>query len=692
MSPTIKTRTFLKDLDRVAQVRSTVASSLGRMIKTIQQAEDSGKISSGALSLNREIDDLANVQAGLEQGVFRLLVLGDMKRGKSTFLNALMGENLLPSDVNPCTAILTVLRYGPEKQVTVHFTDGKSSEVLDFKTFKQRYTIDPSEAKQMEESRQEAFPDVSHAVVTYPLPLLEHGVEIVDSPGLNDTEARNQLSLNYLANCHAVLFVLRATQPCTLAERRYLENYIKDRGLSVFFLVNAWDQVKESLIDPDDAEELAEAEDRLRQVFRSNLADYCNVDGYDIYNERVFELSSLIALRRRVKDSDANLDGTGFPPFMAALNTFLTQERAVSEMRQARLLARQVNTEVEGAVARRIPLLDDSVEELKQRIESVKPEFTKLNDIRDRFQNDIREMRDQKSVAIADSFKTYVLNLEATFEQDFVRYQPQINFFDFLSQKKREEFEKAMQEAFRRYANEKFAEWSRQGQRDMTSAFSSLSRSAETYGASYSKVTDTISSKLTGRKIETLPHTAVTEDKQPAWTRWAVGAISLARGNIAGVALAGAGFDWENILLNFLTVTSVAVILQNVFGAAFFGPLWILLMGLGLGAVQADQGRKQVLKTIRKELIKYLPQVAQEQWHPIYNAVRECFEAYEKEVVTRMEDDIQSRQAELDNLLKQKESKEVDRAEKVERLKAFGRAIATEYETVEQAYQDLLTV
>jgi len=351
-----------------------------------------------------------------------------------------------------------------------------------------------------------------------------------------------------------------------------------------------------------------------------------------------------------------------------------------------------VANHVGEAVARRIPLLDDSVDELKERIESVKPEFTKLSEIRDRFRDDIREMRDKKSVAIADSFKSFVMKLEDTFEQDFVRYQPQLNFFDFLSQSKREEFEKAMQEAFRRYANEKFAEWTRTAQRDMTDAFSTLSRSAEAYGASYSKITDTISSKLTGRKIETRPHTAVTDDKQPAWTRWAVGAISLARGNIAGVALAGAGFDWENILLNFLTVTSITVILQTIFGAAFFGPLWVLLMGLGLGVVQADQARQQVLRTIKKELAKYLPQVAQEQWHPIYNAVRECFEVYEKEVVTRIEDDIASRQAELDNLLTQKESKEVDRAEEVERLKGFEGAIATEYETVETAYQNLLSV
>ncbi|MEM9215973.1 MAG: dynamin family protein [Cyanobacteria bacterium P01_F01_bin.150] len=689
MSPTIKTQTLLNDLNRVAHIRATVASSLGRMIDSIQQAETKGEITSGKLSLDREVDDLSNVKTGLQQGVFRLLVLGDMKRGKSTFLNALIGENLLPSDVNPCTAILTVLRYGLEKQVTVHFTSGRSPEVLDFKTFKQQYTIDPGEAKRLEADNESAFPDVSHAVVTYPLELLERGVEIVDSPGLNDTEARNELSLNYLANCHAVLFVLRATQPCTLSERRYLENYVKDRGLSVFFLINAWDQVKESLIDPDDAEELAEAEERLRQVFRSNLANYCRVDGYDIYDERVFELSSLMALRRRIKDDNANLEGTGFPPFMAALNTFLTQERAVSELRQARILARQVNTQVKEAIARRIPLLDQSVDELKQRIADVSPEFNKLNTIRDQFRDDIRQMRDRKAVAIADSFKSYILNLEHTFEQDFLRYQPHLNFLDFLSQSKREEFERAMQIAFQRYANEKFAEWSLTAQQDMDSAFATLSQTAMKYGSSYNAVTQMITDKLKGRKIETRPYTSVTEDDQPGWARWAMGAISLARGNVAGVALAGAGFDWKNIALNFLTVTAIGVIFQTLFGA-IFGPIWILLMGLGLGVVQADQARGQVVKAIKKELVKHLPQVAQEQWHPIHNAVQECFDVYEREVVSRMEDDVHARQAELDNLLNQKEVQEVDRQAEVVRLEEFEKAIATEYQTVESAYQDLL--
>jgi GTPase SAR1 family protein len=97
-----------------------------------EQLEDT----SGQLGLGPVIADLSTASQNLSSEVFRLLVLGDMKRGKSTFLNALMGENLLPTDVNPCTAVLTILRYGPEKRVTVHFSDERSPETLSFDAFK----------------------------------------------------------------------------------------------------------------------------------------------------------------------------------------------------------------------------------------------------------------------------------------------------------------------------------------------------------------------------------------------------------------------------------------------------------------------------------------------------------------------------------------------------------------------------
>ena len=688
MNLKVETSNFLNDLERVAAVRREIADSLSNIATAINQSELAAAAASGKLGLESDSADINLASNNLRQGVFRLLVLGDMKRGKSTFLNALIGENLLPSDVNPCTALLTILRYGSEKNVTVYFNDGKSPKQLDFKSFKQNYTIDPAEAKRLEAEKKPAFPDIDCAVVEYPLPLLEKGIEIVDSPGLNDTEARNELSLGYINNCHAILFVLRATQPCTMGERRYLENYIKGRGLSVFFLINAWDQVRESLIDPDDPEELAEAEGKLRRVFQANLAEYCLTEGHDIYDERVFAITSIKALRLRIKNPDADLAGTGFPEFMAALNTFLTQERAISELRPARTLARQISARVREAVGRRLPLLDRDVNELKEKINSVEPEFKKLSQIQDEFKQEILEVRDSKSRAIADSFRTYVLKLENTFETDFLRYQPELKFLDFFSQGKREAFEASLRQALEQYINDKLAAWTLTAEQEMNSAFSQLSQSAANYGASYTKVTEKITEKLTGQKIPAAVSNS-NEDNSPAWAKWAMGLLSLTRGNLAGVAMAGAGFDWKNILLNLITVLSVSTILASLTGIVL-GPLYLALLGMGVGVLQADGARKELVKAMKKELVKYLPQVAQEQWQPIHDAVKECFDVYGREVSDRMNADINSRKAELDNLLEQKESREINCQAESERLKKLEADVSAQSQSIESLYQGFL--
>jgi hypothetical protein len=168
-----------------------------------------------------------------------------------------------------------------------------------------------------------------------------------------------------------------------------------------------------------------------------------------------------------------------------------------------------------------------------------------------------------------------------------------------------------------------------------------------------------------------------------------MGIVSLASGNLAGIALAATGFDWKSILFNVLTVTSIAALGSAIFGV-MFGPISIALVGLGLGAIQADQGRRELVKALKRELVKHLPMVAQEQWQPIYSAVQECFNAYEQEVVQRINEDIAARRTELDQLLKQKETQDINREAETQRLRQLEDTIQAECGVVEDTYQTLI--
>jgi replication fork clamp-binding protein CrfC len=676
-----KTDSFLGSLEKVTKVRGEIANCLDNILEILKRAD--------RFSLDSDVEDITLASQNLRRGVFRLLVLGDLKRGKSTFLNALIGENLLPSDVNPCTAILTVLRYGKEKQVTVYFKNKRSPQVLDFKSFKQQYTIAPDEAKVLEKRQDNAFPDVDYAVVEYPLPLLEKGIEIIDTPGLNDTEARNNLSLSYINNCHAILFVFRAIQPCTLEEKRYLENYLKGRNLSLFFLINAWDEIQKELIDTEDREDLEEAETKLRQVFREQLTEYCQVDGEDLYDRRVFELSSLEALRRQIKNSEASLEGTGFPELMATLEQFLLEEKAIVQFKQARYLTRKTSDRLHEAIARRIPLLSEDVTQIKQRIKTIEPEFKQLNEIRDRFLSEIENTRDRKAKEIADSLREYILNLSATFETDFVRYQPSLSFFDFLLQGRREEFHQAFKQAFERYISEQILAWERTAEQKIEDAFLQLARSAANYGDSFRQITDSMTEKLTGQKV--CVSIDSDDNNSPSWASWAMGFFSLATGNVAGVFMASAGFNWKNILVNWIAAIGISSFLA-IFVGGLIAPLGILaipFLGMGVGAFQATQAREDFLKATKKEFAKSLPQIAREQWQPIYDAVKECFDTYKHEASKRIDGDIQSRQAELDTLVEQKESQQIDSEKEIEHLQNLDSEVLKEANRVDSLCENL---
>ena len=68
---------------------------------------------------------IENIASKISDEKFNLVVVGQFKRGKSTLINALVGENLLPTAVVPLTSIVTVLHYGTEEEITVTFAGGR---------------------------------------------------------------------------------------------------------------------------------------------------------------------------------------------------------------------------------------------------------------------------------------------------------------------------------------------------------------------------------------------------------------------------------------------------------------------------------------------------------------------------------------------------------------------------------------
>ena len=83
----------------------------------------------GEISADRLAPEATALAERFAEGRFHVACLGQFKRGKSTLLNALVGESVLPTGVVPMTSAATVLRAGLTLAVRVHFQNGSSADI-----------------------------------------------------------------------------------------------------------------------------------------------------------------------------------------------------------------------------------------------------------------------------------------------------------------------------------------------------------------------------------------------------------------------------------------------------------------------------------------------------------------------------------------------------------------------------------
>lgn len=116
----------------------------------------------------------------LAAGRLHVAVLGQFKRGKSSLLNALLGQELLPTAVVPLTAVPTFLRYGDALALRASYRDGRRTENREARSIDElRQTL---EGLVTEAGNPGNRLGVSQVDVFLPSALLAQGVVLIDTP------------------------------------------------------------------------------------------------------------------------------------------------------------------------------------------------------------------------------------------------------------------------------------------------------------------------------------------------------------------------------------------------------------------------------------------------------------------------------------------------------------------------------
>ncbi|MCG6134869.1 MAG: dynamin family protein [Nostoc sp. LLA-1] len=169
------------------------------------------------------IEEANQVFKKLQSQQFRLAVVGEFSRGKSTFLNALLGEEIQPVREIPCSGAITVLKYGTKKRVTCRYKDGREEEIP-AEEYQLKATIS-EEAALGCLSDELAHSEIAEIVFEHPdLELCSSGVEIIDSPGLNEHPDRTTVTQRLLKDTDAVIFLTNASCSLSQGERDLLQD------------------------------------------------------------------------------------------------------------------------------------------------------------------------------------------------------------------------------------------------------------------------------------------------------------------------------------------------------------------------------------------------------------------------------------------------------------------------------------
>lgn len=299
------------------------------MVSSINNALTELEKICGEMKMEENRKDLEKIRTKLTEHRFAVGVMGEFKRGKSTVINSLLEKEIMPSDILPCSATMNRVTYDMHPHVVLHMRDGSTKDI----------SVDrlASYVTKLTGENESRAAGVDEAIVYYPCRFCQNGVDIVDTPGLNDDERMNKISEEVIPKLDAVIMVLTPDNPFSMSEAEFVRSKLMTSDLSrLIFLVNKIDQVRRKADRPRVVEGIRQ------KIQTSVLEKTANVYGIDSkeYKEtekkigkiRIYPISALDALDGKLEGDEELIQQSGTLVFEEALTRILTEERGALEL------------------------------------------------------------------------------------------------------------------------------------------------------------------------------------------------------------------------------------------------------------------------------------------------------------------------------------------------------------------------
>ena len=281
--------------------------------------------------------DVRQLVGRISEGRFFVACVGQFKRGKSTLLDALVGEPILPTGVVPVTTVPTVLRYGTQRTARV-LIDGKWR------------TIPPEELSHYvsEELNPENKKRVDGVEAFLPSPLLASGMCFVDTPGIGSVFAGNtETTKDFIPQIDAAILVVGADPPISGEELALIEAVAVNVD-QILVVLNKIDRVSST--------ERQQAAAFAQKVLEARLKKRV---------EHIYEVSAL----SRLKSSGNDDDWETLTEDLRRLASKSGQDMTRSAAKRG---VRRFSASLRRSVDERIRALKEPIENSEQRIASLR--------------------------------------------------------------------------------------------------------------------------------------------------------------------------------------------------------------------------------------------------------------------------------------------------------------------------------
>ena len=378
------------------------------------------------LDMNEAAKYLEEHKSNLLNKPFRIMVMGKSFNGKSSVVNALLGENYLPTYLLSSLATNTVIKYGESKEVILYFPNMlQEPETTDFFPVKiinhlRKYGLKNLPPLHINYSE---LNDYLSGIVSgkyssmwqYQLyekielvgscSILKDGFEIFIMPSLDNDILNKQSITEILSKADALLFVLAADHLCSKDEMDFLKEYLVSREVkSTFFVVNRYDLIPK------------QHKEDIKKFAYIKLSDYTT-------NEILF-ISALQAIEG-IEKSDENLyDKSCIGLLASKLEEFLLQSIGSNYSLQFGRILNHCLKSICKITSDQSAALDSSIYDLTKHFETAKIKLRELSLEKELTVDKITLMKENLVNEITSVLKQHFVNMESRLRELITDYEP----------------------------------------------------------------------------------------------------------------------------------------------------------------------------------------------------------------------------------------------------------------------------